>query len=227
MFDIKMDFSRKVSLVADGCKNPDPVTSTYAGVVSRESVRIAFTYEVLKDVDVWVRDVQNAYLQAPCSEKYYTVLGPEFGSEYKGRKALIVRAAYGLKNAGADFRNHLRDCMKHLGYISCAADPDVWMRSAKKEDGSEYYEYVLLYVDDCLCVSEDPKNALMKISKYFPMKPSSLGPPKVYLGGKVSQVILPNGVKAYSYSASQYLHEAIRGVEDYLEKRGKNYWENV
>ena len=221
VFDIKMDFSRKARLVADGCKTPDPVTSTYAGVVSRESVRIAFTYAALNDVDVWVGDVQNAYLQAPCSEKYYTVLGPEFGSEYKGRKALIVRAAYGLKNAGADFRNHLRDCMKHLGYISCAADPDVWMRSAKKEDGSEYYEYVLLYVDDCLCVSEDPKNALMKISKYFPMKPSSLGPPKVYLGGKVSQVILPNGVKAYSYSASQYLHEAIRGVEDYLEKRGR------
>ena len=53
------------------------------------------------------------------------------------------------------------------------------------------------------------------------MKPSSLGPPKVYLGGKVSQVILPNGVKAFAYSALQYLHEAIRGVEDYLAKRGR------
>ena len=221
VFDIKMDFTRKARLVADGCKTPDPVTSTYAGVVSRESVRIAFTYAALNNLDVWAGDVQNAYLQAPCSEKYYTVLGPEFGEEYKGRKALIIRAAYGLKNAGADFRNHLRDCMQHLGYKSCAADPDVWMRPAQKEDGSEYYEFVLLYVDDCLCVSADPKKALMKISKYFPMKPSSLGPPKVYLGGKVSQVILPNGVKAYSYSASQYLHEAIRGVEEYLDKKGR------
>ena len=53
------------------------------------------------------------------------------------------------------------------------------------------------------------------------MKPSSLGPPKVYSGGNVSQVTLPNGVNTYSYSASQYLHEAIRGVEDYLEKRGR------
>ena len=111
VFDIKMDFTRKARLVADGCRTPDPVTSTYAGVVSRESVRIAFTYAALNDLDVWVGDVQNAYLQAPCSEKYYTVLGPEFGSEYKGRKALIIRAAYGLKNAGADFRKHLRDCM--------------------------------------------------------------------------------------------------------------------
>ena len=52
------------------------------------------------------------------------------------------------------------------------------------------------------------------------MKPSSIGPPKVYLGGKVSQVVLPNGVKAYSFSASQYIHEAIHSVEEYLQQRG-------
>ena len=108
-------------------------------------------------------------------------MGHEFGSEFMGRKAIIVRAAYGLKCAGTDFRNHLRDCMKHLGYTSCPADPDVWMRSATRGDGHEYFEYVLLYVDDCLCISADPKEALMQINAYFPMKPSSVGPPKVYL----------------------------------------------
>ena len=60
----------------------------------------------------------------------------------------------------------------------------------------------------------------MQINAYFPMKPSSVGPPKVYLGGKVSQVILPNGVKVYSYSSSQYLHEAVRSVEEHLAKKG-------
>ena len=111
IYDIKMDFTRKARLVAEGCRTPDPVNSTYAGVVSRESVRIALTYAALNDLDVYAADVQNAYLQAPCSEKYFTVMGPEFGNEYAGRKAIIVRAAYGLKSAGADFRNHLRDCM--------------------------------------------------------------------------------------------------------------------
>ena len=82
VFDIKTDFTRKARLVAEGYKTPDPVTSTYASVVSRESVRIAFTYAAPNDLDVWVRDVQNAYLQAPYSEKYYTVLGHEFGLEF-------------------------------------------------------------------------------------------------------------------------------------------------
>ena len=80
IYDIKMDFTRKARLVAEGCRTPDTVNSTYAGVVSRESVRIALTYAALNDLDVYAADVQNAHLQAPCSEKYFTVMGPEFGN---------------------------------------------------------------------------------------------------------------------------------------------------
>ena len=52
----------------DGHRTPDPTTSNYAGVVSRESVRIAFTYAALNGLDVFAADVQNSYLQAPTSE---------------------------------------------------------------------------------------------------------------------------------------------------------------
>ena len=135
-------------------------------------------YAALNGLDVWAADVQNAFLQAPCSKKYYKVCGPEFGSEFIGKLAIIVRAAYGLKYAGADFRNHLCDCMEHLRCESCKADPDVWMRSATRTDGQDYYEYILLYVDDCLCISENPKPAILQVDKYFPIKPGSLGPPK-------------------------------------------------
>ena len=41
IFDVKMDFTRKARWVLDGHKCPKPDMSTYAGVVSRESVRIA------------------------------------------------------------------------------------------------------------------------------------------------------------------------------------------
>jgi hypothetical protein len=43
VWDVKMDLTRKARWVLDGRKTRDPVGSTYAGVVSRESVRIAFT----------------------------------------------------------------------------------------------------------------------------------------------------------------------------------------
>ena len=132
IWDVKMDFTRKARWVLDGHKTPDPIGSTFAGVVSWESVRIAFTYAALNDLQVFAANIHNAYLQAPSSQKDYVVCGPEFGIENIGKVALIHRAFYGGKSAGRDFRNHLRSCMHHLDFRSCLADPDVWMRPAKK-----------------------------------------------------------------------------------------------
>ena len=130
VFDVKMDFTRKARWVLDGHKTPEPIGSKYAGVVSRESVRIAFTYAALNGLDVFAADIRNAYLQAPSSQKHYIICGPEFGLENVGKWALIRRALSGGKAAGRDFRNHLRSCMMHLDFLSCPANPGVWMRPA-------------------------------------------------------------------------------------------------
>ena len=103
-------------------------------------------------LDVWGADIQNTYLSAPTSEKFWVILGDEFGPMDKRKKAVVKRALYGTKTAGRDFRNHLRDCMDHLGYVACRADPDLWMRIAILDNNIEYYEYILLYVDNCLVV---------------------------------------------------------------------------
>ena len=79
VWDVKMDFTRKARWVKDGHKTPDPVTSNYAGVVSRESVRIAFTYAALNNLDVVAANIQNAYLTAPSSENHYIICGTYFG----------------------------------------------------------------------------------------------------------------------------------------------------
>jgi hypothetical protein len=51
--------------VLDGHKLPTPEGSTYAGVVSRESVRIALTYAALNGLELCAADIKNAHLQAP------------------------------------------------------------------------------------------------------------------------------------------------------------------
>ena len=219
IFDVKMDFTRKARWVLDGHKTADPVCSTYAGVVSRESVRIALTYAALNGVDVFAADIRNAFLQAPSSQKHYIICGSEFGFEHKGKRALIKRALYGGKTAGRDFRNHLRECMQYLGFISCKADPDIWMRTAKKSDGSDYWEYVLLYVDDALVVSENGEKFLREeLGKYFELKEESIGPPKIYLGGKMSRVTMANGASAWAFSSSQYVRAAVENVEKYCKE---------
>ena len=104
-----------------GIKCPTQQVRTYAGVVSRKSVRIALTHATLNNLKLCVCDVGDAYLQAPIRGKYYTKLNPKFGTEYERRYAYIIRAAYGLKEADVDFHN-FSDCMLHLGYVS-------WMRT--------------------------------------------------------------------------------------------------
>ena len=123
---------RKARWVKDGHNTPIPEWSTFAGVVSRESVLIAFTYSALNGLLVCAADIQNAYLQAPDSEKNYVICGPEFGLKNIGKIAVIVRALYGGKYANADYWRHVRHAMTELVLQSCKADPDVWFRPSTK-----------------------------------------------------------------------------------------------
>jgi hypothetical protein len=199
-------FRRKARLVAGGhLTEVSSATMTYASVVARESVRIALTLAALNDLEVKTADIENAYLTAPIDEKIWCTLGPEFGED-AGKRAIIVRALYGLKSAGASFCNHLADCMHHLGRDSCMADHDVWFKpEVRKDDGHQFYAYSLLYVDDILMVHHDSVKALREIDHFFKTKPNSIGDPEFYLGAKLRPMTLPNGVVAWGMSASKYV----------------------
>ena len=45
------------------------------------------------------------------------------------------------------------------------------MRLAEKPGGQEYWEYILLYTDNSLCVSMNPEKTLREdLGKYFELK---------------------------------------------------------
>ena len=151
--------------------------------------------------------------------------GPEFGIENIGKVVLIHRALYRGKTSGRDFRNHLGSCMHHLNFRFCQADPDVWMRPAKKGNVSPYYDYVLLDVDDTLVVSDNAESILRnEIGRYFELKKASIGPPKMYLGTGIRQVKLDNGMEVWAASSSQYVQASVRNVEEYIEKSHQKRW---
>ncbi len=142
-------------MVAGGHMTGAPMIMTYASVVSRETIRIAPTIAALNDLKVKAADILNAYISAPIKEKVWCALGPEFGP-VAGKSAIIVHALYGLKSAGAAFYAHLADCMPHLGYTSCPADPDLWYKEVKQPVTEvSYLSYILIYVDDILCIHHE------------------------------------------------------------------------
>ena len=93
--------------------------------------------------------------------------------------------------------------MRHLEFKHSFADPDVGMRPAKKSDGSECYDYILLYTDDVMVISDNAETVLREgIGRYFELKEKSIGPPKLYLGEYVRKLKLENGAEAWSFSSS-------------------------
>ena len=214
IFNIKMEnFRRKARLVAGGHMMETPKTLTYVSVVSRDTVWIGLMVVALNNLKVKTSYVQNAYLTAPCAEVIHAMLGAEFGKD-EGKTAIIVRALYGLASAGASFCNHLADCMSQLGYMSCLVDPDQWYKPMVwPEDNFSYYSYILLYVDDCLCICHDAEAEIHKIDKFFTMKKGSIGDPDVYLGARVKRMEMLNGIQAWALSSNKYVQEAVQNAE--------------
>lgn len=152
IFYLKIDFTRKTRWNKSGHLTNSTGEFSYAGVVSRESVQTALTYAVLNDLEVTMGDINCAYLSTPTSE--WIKLGPEFGEDAR-KNALIVRTLYGEKHAGRDYWLYLQASTSKLGFESCYTDPDVLMQKATNKYVKDVYEYVLLYTDDCLVISNN------------------------------------------------------------------------
>jgi hypothetical protein len=223
VFDVKIDFTRKARFVAGGHVTNPPSTQTYASVVSRDSVRIALLLASLNNMEVMSADIQGAYLNAPCQEKVYTICGREFGVEYVNRIAVIVKALYGLKTSAFAWREHLAQTLREIGFKSCLADNDVWLRGVETVSRGKLYEYVLVYTDDLLCVSLHPQEILNSLDQRYLLKPESIGIPKTYLGAEISDYRLPDKPEKtrWAMSSSKYVVEAIRNVKQWLADRGK------
>ena len=75
------------------------------------------------------------------------------------------------------------------------------MIPTKRRNGSECYEYILLYTDDALVVRDNTERLLQQdLGRYCTLKEDSTGPPKIYLGGSARKVQLENGVELWAFS---------------------------
>jgi hypothetical protein len=58
-------------------------------------------------------------------------------------------------------------------------------------DGVSYWAYILICVDDILCVHHDPGAQLVKLDEYFKMKEGFIQVTIFYLGSKLKKTFLP------------------------------------
>ena len=225
VFDVKMDLTRKARFVAGGHMTDPPKDTTYSSVVSRDSIRLALLIAALNDLQVMACDVQGAYLNAKTQERIYTIAGLEHGKAREGQKAIIIGALYGLKSSGARWREHLANTLRDFGYFSCRADPDIWMKAQVKPNGDTYWEYALVYVDDILCISHEPKVLMDFLSTKYTLKAGSVGEPTNYLGAEIKKWNIEGSddplKTRWAMSSDAYVRRAVGEVERTLGDVGK------
>ena len=206
IFDIKPDLSRKARFVARGHTNDPEEYLIYSIVAARDSIRILLMIATLNDLFVSVTDIQNAYLAALPRERVYFVAGPEF-KEKQGLNVIIVRALYGLKTSGAAFRAKLAEDIRSMGYSPSLADPDVYLKPKVRPDGTEYYEYLIIYVDDIMCISHEPHVFMEELKVRYTLK-NGYDKPQSYLG-----VGLRESTDGWVLSTETYVSNVLQEIE--------------
>ena len=131
------------------------------------------------------------------------------GTHVQGTICVIIRALYGLKTSANAWRNHLCTTLKDMGFQFSLADNDVWLRKDIRSDGTNYYTYILVYVDDILICSHDPTRYMNQLTQRYYVKKDSIGPPSIYLGSTFKKVTDRSGSQAWASSSDKYVKEAV------------------
>jgi hypothetical protein len=149
-----------------------------------------------------VGDISSAYLEAYTQEKVCFIAGPEFGP-LEGHLLTIEKALYGLRSSGARWHDRFADTLRNMGYSTCKADPDVWLK-----DCTTHYEYVCVYVDDIMMLGKDPQSFFDELTHKYNYKLKGVGTPVYHLGGDFSQ---------------DKDNTLVWGTTSYVQKMLKNY----
>ena len=86
---------------------------------------------------------------------------------------------------------------------------------------TDHYEMVLVYVDDILIFSRNPRHVMDDLGKLYEMKPESVREPELYLGANMEKVQLPDGRSEWAMTSRTYVKNAIKVVENLLAEDGE------
>jgi len=216
-FDVKFDGRRKGRLVAGGNWTEPLDADAYSGVVSIDTIRLAFLLAEVNGLSSIATDISNAYLHGKTKEKVFTRAGPEFGED-EGKTLIIEKGLYGLRGSSYTWHEVLADYLRTLGWRPSYADSDLWIK-----DCGTHYEYLATWVDDVLHWSKEPMKLIKQLEERFSLK--GTGVPEYYLGGDIEQVKWETAARGEttSLSARTYITQVCDRIEKMFEKELRHY----
>jgi hypothetical protein len=130
----------------------------------------------LNGMHLWATDIGNAYLKAYTAKKLMIAGGPEF-RELEGHILIISKALYQLRTSGLCCHDRFLECLHKMRFTPSKAEPDIWMWC-----NGDYYEYIVVYVDNLVKASKDPKGITETLTGTDGFKLKVMGPIDYHLG---------------------------------------------
>lgn len=160
-------------------------------------------------------DVQTAFLQGELEEEIY-MKQPE-GYIDKDRPEFVCKlkkSIYGLKQAARCWNTSIDTFLKTKGFEKSNSDPCLYVKSVKQKDGKSDFVIIVLYVDDMLWFSNNPKMLKEeKISIAQRFKVDDMGEVSYVLGMLVTR---DRKSRTLSISQPKYLEGVLKrfGMEN-------------
>ena len=147
-----------------------------------ETLRTMLAHTAIHNWKLRQFDIKGAYLHGYLEEEIYMAQPRGYGDNSQ-RVRKLIRAIYGLKQAGNVWNTVLNEALTELGFKQLKSDYCCYIR--QNEDG---ISILLVWVDDFLSIStNDSLNDRIEdeLQKYFEIK--SLGKPSIIIGVKITQ----------------------------------------
>ena len=96
-----------------------------------------------------------------------------------------------------------------------------------RTDGTKYYAYLIIYVDDVLAIEENPGFTISRMGRLLRIKEGSIEEPTHYLGANIRKWTSNEGggsnSEAYAMGSEKYAKEAVRVCEVHMLQHNLKY----